>query len=165
MREWLATLFIWFEFLGMALWIGGMMTLGALVAPTIFQELQSEVGGGVMSLIFRQFNGGMVYVCIGLVMIGFIGKFFLDYQKSPSRWIEASFILIMVMIGLYIGAILGPKMQELRLTKAKDPQNTEAVVGFDRGHHLSRNLFTINLVMGMAVLFINSRELVRRKIK
>ena len=156
------SIFCWLELLGLSLWIGGMLTLGALVAPTVFGELKSQIGGDVMSLIFRKFNGGLVYVCIILVTGGFIGKFLLDYRKDRSRWIEGGLLLIMVTTGLYIGAVLGPNMQELRKTKIEDPSNTAAVVGFNRGHDVSRNLFTMNLVLGACVLFLNGREIVRR---
>ena len=159
----IACVFTWFELLGLALWVGGMVTLGVLVAPTVFGELGSETGGGVMSLVFRKFNGGLVYVCIVLIIMGFVGRLFLDRPKNRSRWVEGGLLLVMILIGLYIGAILGPRMQEFRQIKMADPSNTAAVVGFDRGHNISRKLFTLNLVLGAGALFLTSRETLWRR--
>ena len=159
----IAYLFGWLELLGLSLWVGGMITVGALVAPIIFDYVKPiEMAGDAMSMIFRRFNGGVVYGCIILVVIGFTGKFFL-MTRSRSRWIEGGLLLFMVLMGVYIGAVLGPRMQDLREIRLSDPSNTGAVVEFDRGHRFSERLFTFNLILGIAVLFMNAREIVSSK--
>ncbi len=155
-----AYLFSWFELLGLALWIGGMVTLGALVAPAVFDNVKPvQMAGDAMSLVFRKFNGGLVYICLVLVAAGFTGKTFLTRRRDRFHWIEGGFITVMILIGLYIGAILGPKMQDLRQIRSHDPSNTGAVVAFDRGHRLSERLFTLNLILGLGALFMNAREI------
>ena len=157
----MAYFFFWLELVGLGVWVGGMVTLGALVAPTVFNTVKPvEMAGDAMSLVFRKFNGGLVYICIGLVLIGFLGKFFLVASRGRSRWVEGSLLILMTLTGLYIGAILGPKMQDLRQIRMSDPSNTGAVVEFDRGHRLSERLFTLNLILGVTALFINARDMV-----
>jgi uncharacterized membrane protein len=157
----MAYVFGWLELLGLGLWVGGMVTLGALVAPTVFNTIKPvEMAGDAMSLVFRKFNGGLVYVCIMLVLIGFLGKFFLVSKKGRSQWIEGALLAVMIATGLYIGAVLGPRMQDLRQIRMTDPSNTGAVVEFDRGHRLSERLFTLNLVLGATALFMNARGMV-----
>ncbi len=152
-----ASFFVWLELAGLGVWIGGMLTVGALVAPTVFNTVKPvEMAGEAMSLVFRRFNGGLVYVCIILVVLGFLGKCFLGKQRGRRFWIEGGLLTVMVLSGLYIGAILGPRMQELRQIRLTDPSNTGAVVEFDRGHRTSETLFSVNLLLGLAVLWINS---------
>lgn len=154
------TFSIWLELLGLGVWIGGMLTLGALVAPTVFNTVKPvEAAGEAMSLVFRRFNGGLVYACILLVVLGFVGKWLLNLRRGRMLWIEGALLSVMVLFGLYIGAVLGPRMQELREIRMTDPSNTAAVVEFDRGHRRSETLFTVNLLLGLAVLFINAKEL------
>ena len=154
----LASLFVWLELTGLGIWVGGMLTLGALVAPTVFNTVKPvEMAGEAMSLVFRRFNGGLVYVCIFLVMVGFLGKGWLGSSRGLRRWIEGALVTGMVLTGLYIGAILGPRMQELRQIRLADPSNGSAVAEFDRGHRTSETLFSVNLLLGLAALWMNSR--------
>lgn len=159
-----ATFFSWFELLGLGLWVGGMITLGALVAPAVFDTVKPvQLAGDAMSIVFRKFNGGLVYICAILVAVGFTGKTFLTRHKDLSQWIEGGMLLVMILTGLYIGAILGPKMQDLRQIRAHDPSNTGAVVEFDRGHRLSERLFALNMILGVGALFMNARGFVLSK--
>ncbi len=149
------------ELIGLGLWIGGMLTIGALVAPIVFNRVTPvELSGEVMSLVFRRFNGGLVYGCIVLVVIGYLGKLALNPARPRSRWIEGGLIALMVAAGIYIGAVLGPRLQELRQFRLSDPSNGPAVVQFDKAHKASERLFTINLLLGLAVLYINARDAV-----
>ena len=149
----------WVELLGLGIWVGGMVSLGALVAPIVFTTVKPiEMAGAAMSLVFRRFNGGLVYACIAMVMIGFIGKLVLDKPGGRSRRIEGGLIAGMILVGLYIGTILGPRMEDLRHTRITDPSNSAAIIEFDRDHRISETLFTVNLILGLAVLFINAKE-------
>ncbi|MBI3596883.1 MAG: DUF4149 domain-containing protein [Nitrospirae bacterium] len=154
----LNSFFIWLELVGLGVWVGGMLTVGALVAPTVFNTVKPiEMAGEAMSLVFRRFNGGLVYVCIVLVVLGFLGKGWLGRSRGARLWIEGALATVMVLTGLYIGAILGPRMQELRQIRLADPSNGSAVAEFDRGHRTSETLFSVNLLLGLAVLWMNSR--------
>ena len=153
----LTSFFNWLELAGLGVWVGGMLTLGALVAPTVFKTVKPvEMAGEAMSLVFRRFNGGLVYVCIVLVVLGFLGKWALAKRRGLRLRVEAGLLAVMVLSGLYIGAILGPKMQELRQIRLADPSNGLAIAEFDRGHHTSETLFSLNLLAGLIVIGLNS---------
>jgi uncharacterized membrane protein len=160
--RWLGGLFASLELIGLGAWIGGMLVLGGLVAPTVFGKLGPDSGGDVMSVVFRQFNGGFVYACIVLSAVGFIGKFFLNRLPGKARWFEGAMLAVMILVGLYVGVILGPGMQKLRQTKLEDPSNGTAIAEFDRDHHLSVQLFSVNMVLGAAALVLNGREIALR---
>lgn len=155
--KFLTSFFTWLELAGLGVWVGGMLTLGALVAPTVFNTVKPiEMAGEAMSLVFRRFNGMMVYVCIVFVVLGFLGKWALANRRGIRLRIEAVLLAVMVLSGLYIGAILGPRMQELRQIRLADPSNGMAIAEFDRGHHTSETLFSVNLLVGLAVIWLNS---------
>ena len=152
-----ASFFVWLELVGLGVWLGGMLTLGALVAPTIFDMVRpNEMAGETMSLVFRKFNAGLVYVCIVLIAIGFLGKWFLGPKRERSRWVEGGVLTVMILSGIYMGAVLSPRLQDLRQIKMSDPSNTAVVVEFNRKHRASEQLFTVNILLGLAVLWMNS---------
>lgn len=153
------SIFLWFEILGLGIWIGGMLTIGAIVAPTIFTHLESiELAGETMSLIFQKFNGGLVYVCIFMVVLGFAGKVFLVPKPGWSRRIEGGLIVLMILSAIYIGSVLSPKLQELRMIRAGDGDNMVVKEQFEKGHKLSVGLFNFNLFAGLVVVFMAARE-------
>jgi uncharacterized membrane protein len=154
----LTSLFVWLELLGLGIWIGGMVILGAVVAPTVFNTVKPvEMAGDAMSLVFHRFNGEWVFVCIGLVVLGFIGKWLAAPPQGIRIRIEAALVTVLVLSGLYIGAILGPRMQALRQITMTDRSNGMAVAEFDHMHKRSVQLFSINILLGLAVLWMNSR--------
>jgi uncharacterized membrane protein len=155
----------WIELLGLGVWIGGMVAL-VLTAPIVFNTVKPvEMAGAAMSQVFRRFNGGLVYVCIAMIAAGFLGKFFLDKRRDRSRWFEGGLITVMILVGLYIGAVLGPRMEALRHTRIADPSNSAAIIEFNRDHRVSETLFTVNLLLGLVVLFINAKESVVQNVK
>jgi hypothetical protein len=116
-----------------------------------------EMAGDAMSLVFHRFNGEWVFVCIGLVVLGFIGKWLAAPPQGIRIRIEAALVTVLVLSGLYIGAILGPRMQALRQITMTDRSNGMAVAEFDHMHKRSVQLFSINILLGLAVLWMNSR--------
>jgi uncharacterized membrane protein len=154
----LTSFFVWLELLGLGVWVGGMVILGAVVAPTVFNTVKPvEMAGDAMSLVFHRFNGEWVFVCIGLVVLGFIGKWLTAPPQGMRMRIEAALVIVLVLSGLYIGAILGPRMQTLRQITLTDRSNGMAVAEFDLDHKRSVQLFSANILLGLAVLWINSR--------
>lgn len=154
----LTSLFVWMELVGLGIWIGGMVILGAVVAPTVFNTVKPvEMAGDAMSLVFHRFNGEWVFVCIGLVGLGFIGKGLTATPRGIRMRIEAALVTLLVLSGLYIGAILGPRMQTLRQITLTDRSNGMAVAEFDLLHKRSVELFSVNILLVLAVLWMNSR--------
>jgi len=154
----LTSFFVWLELVGLSLWVGGMVILGAVVAPTVFNTIKPvEMAGDAMSLVFHRFNGEWVFVCIGLVVLGFIGKWLTARPQGMRMKIEAALVTVLVLSGLYIGAILGPSMQALRQVTLTDRSNGMAVAEFDHMHKRSVQLFSVNILLVLAVLWMNSR--------
>jgi uncharacterized membrane protein len=153
----LASFFVWLELVGVGLWVGGMVILGAVVAPIVFNTVKPvEMAGDAMSLVFHRFNGVWVFVCIGLVIVGFVGKWATTRPRGTRTKIEAALITVLILSGLYIGAILGPRMQTLRQITLTDRSNGMAVSEFDHKHRRSVQLFTVNILLGLAVLWMNA---------
>jgi len=156
--------FKWLELLGLAILIGGMIILGALVAPTVFGMLPPmSTGGEVMSTLFVRFNSVVAYICFGLILVGFLGKLALGGLGKKLRYIEGISLMIMLVVGIYIGSFLTPRMDQLRNMRIQDPSNHQAVEWFNASHRLSEKLFTLNLLMGLVVLYLNAMDMTKRQ--
>jgi uncharacterized membrane protein len=148
---------VFLETLGLGIWLGGMIAIGPIVASTVFGTVTPAAEAGeVMSTIFRKFNGGLVYVCIALAVAGYLLKLAVARVVSRRLQVEGALLALLVASGLYIGALLGPRMQELRQLRIADPQNTTAVVEFDRGHRRSRALFSVNMLLSVVLLYLTA---------
>jgi len=164
MMIYLAYLCNWLELLGLAILIGGMITLGVVVAPTVFTLLPSMgAGGEVMSTVFLRFNSIVAYICLGLILVGFLGKTILEGGAKRRRFLEGIFLMVILGVGIYLGSFLTPQMDQLRQMKNQDPNNQKAVVEFNTDHKLSEWLYSVNLLLGLVVLYFNAMDMAKRQ--
>ncbi|MGH7274035.1 MAG: DUF4149 domain-containing protein [Nitrospiria bacterium] len=159
----LAYLCNWLELLGLAILIGGMITLGAVVAPTVFTLLPSMgAGGEVMSTLFLKFNSILAYICLGLILVGFLGKIFLEGWGKKKRYLEGICLVFILGVGIYLGGILTPRMDQLRQMRIQNPDDQLVEEQFWAGHRQSQGLFSVNLLLGLGVLYLNAMEMARK---
>lgn len=151
----------------MALWIGGLATLGIVAAPSLFYVLEQrdpEAGRALAGLLFGQiflrfqqmawFLGGALLTILG--MRAALGP-------RPRRLaIQVWLVTAMLAISLYAGLMLAPRIETLRAdspaTLAARPDTDLRKVEFGRLHGLSNGLMGLTLLAGLAVFWIEARE-------
>jgi hypothetical protein len=148
-------------------WVGGMLTFGAIVAPTIFRVLEAAdpVGGRtVAGTLVGTLVGRLhvvAYVCgavmgLGLLMMKFVGP--------PPRAFFIRFGIVAVMLGLevYSGGFITRELAEIRTHVSGPieslPPGDERRLAFDRLHTTSAALLGTNLALGLVLLFWYARE-------
>jgi hypothetical protein len=151
----------------LVLWVGGLISAGALVAPSVFGVLQAwnqsqgrvlagEVFGEVLLRLtwLSYAMGGIMFITLTLHRL--LGARPVKYGIRVG--IMAMMLLLMMYIGFYLlpgvdaiqAAVQGP-MSALPET---DPRRVE----FDRLHGLSNILFSLTALGGLALCFWESRE-------
>ena len=151
----------------LVLWVGGLITAGALVAPSVFGVLQAwnetqgrELAGQVFGEVLLRLTwlsyamGGIMFITLTLHRL--LGARPVKYGIRVG--IMAMMLLLMMYIGFYLlpgvdaiqAAVHGP-MSALPET---DPRRVE----FDRLHGLSNILFSLTALGGLALCFWESRE-------
>lgn len=151
----------------MALWIGGLATLGMVTAPSLFFVLEQrdpEAGRALAGLLFGQiflrfqqmawFLGGALLTILG--MRAALGP-------RPRRLaIQVWLVTAMLAISLYAGLMLAPRIETLRAgspaTMAALPDTDPRKAEFGRLHGLSNGLMGLTLLAGLAVFWIEARE-------
>jgi uncharacterized protein DUF4149 len=151
----------------LVVWLGGMVVLGLLVAPSTFRVLQAQdpvagrvLAGALFGDILRQFYifeyacGAVMLVC--LVIMKFVGP--------PPRAFPLRAAIVVVMLGLagYAGVPVAREIGELQARVSGPinalPETDPIRMRFDRLHSTSTTLMTINMVLGLVLLSWYVRE-------
>lgn len=72
--------------LGLAIWIGGSIALGALVAPALFKALPRPDAGAIFGPTLRRFSR-LRLIAISLVIFGAASKYLVWERNAVSPWI------------------------------------------------------------------------------
>ncbi len=152
----------------LVLWLGAMFFFAFVVAPTVFEVLPTQHWAGeVVRVTLHKFN-----FIAGISLLLFILICFLVpiVQKRRTHWGERILIALAVValaISLYSQFGVERKMDSLRAEagilethppddplQADDPLRME----FDRLHRRSVNLFGTNMILGLLMLGMWTRQ-------
>jgi len=151
----------------LVVWLGGMVVLGAVVAPATFQVLQAsdpaagrELAGAVFTAILERFHyvayAAGVLLLLTLVLMALLGP-------RPRHFaIRLSLIGAMLAIALYSGTVVLRDAESIRRETgglpSRLPAGDERRMQFDQLHQLSTRLMMVNLAGALVLLFWESRE-------
>ena len=153
--------------LALVVWLGGMVILGAIVAPTLFQVLQSadpESGRALAGAAFGAAIARFHYVSYGagaLLLLTLAAMRILG-PKPVAFAARALIAVIMLGIAVYSGVVILGRIDAIQAAvgmlpsklPAADPRRLE----FDALHTLSERLMMINVVGGLLLLYWEARE-------
>lgn len=145
MPNWLHVFVNGLYHLGLALWIGGAVALGALAAPVLFGALPRQQAGSIFGPTLRRF-AKLRLAAVVLMIVGAGAKYFVFERFAHSPWIAVRWILIAILAAtvVYEIAVLHPAMERLR----GDP-------AFGRLHKRSEGLMKMSLIVAVAALFLS----------
>lgn len=153
--------------LALAVWLGGMAILGAVVAPTIFQTLQMadpESGRALAGLAFGAILARFHYVAYGcgvllLVMLIVMALLGPRPKHFAIRW---GIVAAMLLVALYSGVVVLGEIDAIQREVGTLPSRLAAGdarrVRFDELHQLSTRLMMIDLIGALALLYWEARE-------
>ena len=159
-----------FRFVGLvalALWMGGLATLGALTAPALFDVLGAhdptsgrELAGAVFGSLFERFQRAS-WIAGVIVLLSLAGRAALG--PRPRRlgirmWIAAGMLAASVSSVLFIT----PRIERLRAgssdSMASLPDDNPVRVEFGRWHALSTGLVVLTLAAGVGLLWMEATD-------
>ena len=153
--------------LALVVWLGGMIVLGAVVAPSTFQVLQMlepesgrVLAGEVFGTSLARFSY-VSYAAAGLMIITLTGMGVLGPRPRPFL-LRGIIIAAMLGIALYAGVIVANQIAVVQqeaggqpsLLPASDPRR----VRFDALHRLSERLMLVNVIGALALLFWEAKK-------
>ncbi|HYS54529.1 MAG TPA: DUF4149 domain-containing protein [Thermoanaerobaculia bacterium] len=131
---------------GLALWIGGSIALGALVAPALFKALPRAEAGAIFGPTLRRFSRLRV-IAVVLIITGAAAKYVGWERNAESPWIAVRWVAIalLALTVVYEIAYLEPAMERNR---------GDAAV-FGKLHHRAELLMKSALVVAIVALFLS----------
>ena len=145
MPNWLYLAINFLYQIGLAIWIGGSIVLGALVAPALFKAMPRAEAGAIFGPTLRRFSRLRV-IAVLLVIIGAAWKYVGWERNASSPWIAVRWLAIAVLAFSVVYEIgyLEPALERNRGQEA-----------FARLHRRSEVLTKSTLVVAVVALLLS----------
>jgi len=153
--------------LALVIWLGGMVILGAIVAPTTFEVLQAsapangrELAGEVFAAALARFH--YVAYGAGVVLLVTLGAMRVLGPRPVHVGVRAIIAAVMLGVALYSGMVVLRRVDAVQAEAgglpSRLPEGDDRRVRFDALHLLSTRLMLFNMVAAMALLYWEARE-------
>ena len=153
--------------LALVVWLGGMVTLGAIVAPATFQILQASapetgraLAGDLFGHILARFHY-VAYAAGGLLLVSIVVMAVLG-PRPRAFAVRLAVIAAMLLVALYSGLIVLPTIDAIQLEVGSLPSLLPAAdprrIRFDELHQLSTRLMMATIVGALALLYWEARD-------
>ena len=153
--------------LALVVWLGGMLALGAIVAPATFQVLQvsaPDIGRALAGDLFGQILARFHYVayaCGGVMLISLAVIAILG-PRPRAFAVRLAVIATMLLIALYSGVIVLRTIDAIQLEIGRLPSllppGDARRIRFDELHQLSTRLMMANILGALALLYWEARD-------
>ena len=153
--------------LALVVWLGGMVLIGAIVAPTTFEVLQAiepitgratagELFGAILSRFHYVAYAAGAVLLLTLAVIAVLGP------RPPSYAIRSAIIALMLGVALYSGLVVLRQIDAIQREVGRLPSQLPAGdarrVEFDALHLLSTRLMMFNIAGALVLLYWEARE-------
>lgn len=143
--------------LGLALWIGGVVVLGALTAPALFRALPRPEAGALFGSILRKF-ARLRAVAFLLVVAGAAAKSIGWESHAATPWLVLRWLLIAILGATIVYEIGVQERTMERLRRDLDPNAGEDDPGrreFGKHHRRAERLMKVSLFAAATALFFS----------
>lgn len=153
--------------LALVIWLGGMVILGALVAPTTFQVLQSiepstgrALAGEVFGATIARFHY-VAYAAGGVLLVTLAAMVRLE-PRPAAYAVRGALVAFMLAAALYSGLVVLTRIDAIQRDvgglASSLPAGDARRLEFDELHVLSTRLMILNMVGGLALLYWEARK-------
>jgi hypothetical protein len=151
----LAVLFVYL--LSLVCWLGGMVFFSALFAPLVFKVLPLAEAGKLQAALFPRYYV-LGYICGA---IGVAAAIYLCATRTPRMWWAVATLTLLIAWGLtiYAGAVVRPRVDEIRTVVEETNPDPARRAEFDRLHHLSVVLNGAVMLLNLGALFASAAAL------
>ena len=153
--------------LALVVWLGGMVVLGVIVAPTTFQVLQASapangrvLAGDLFGQILARFHY-VEYAAGGAVIVSLLAMALLG-PRPRALAVRLALSTTMLLIALYSGFIVLKTIDAIQVEAAGLPSllppGDARRIRFDELHTLSTRLMMANIAGALALLYWEARD-------
>jgi Domain of unknown function (DUF4149) len=153
--------------LALTLWVGGLVVLGGIAAPSIFDVLavrhvpdERLLAGAIFGEALRRFHL-LSYAC-GVVLIASLLARGVLGPRPLKFAVRLGVACVMLIATLYSGIVVSSQIAKAQAAiggaPSSLPEGDARRVAFGRLHALSTGLLTVPLVGGLLLLFRELRD-------
>jgi len=153
--------------LALVVWLGGMVLLGALVAPATFQVLQAAdpvegraLAGQLFGTTLARFHP-IAYVSGGVLFVALVAMRVLG-PKPPAFAVRTLIVVGMLAVSAYSGQVVLRRVdviqQQVGTLPSRLPANDPRRLEFDALHTLSTRLMMVNILAALVLLYWEARD-------
>lgn len=99
-------------FVAVGVWIGGLVTLGAIVAPTVFRMVPAPTSADAMTVVFRKFDS-LAMVCAAAVLIVEVARISARVTGGRLSLVRGSCATVGVLAAVYQAISVSPRIAAL----------------------------------------------------
>jgi hypothetical protein len=98
--------------LAVALWLGGMLVLGAVVAPVVFSIVPAPASADAMTVVFRHFDA-LAVSCAAIVLACEVWRLKIATRLSRLEIARGIVLAIAGLLALFEGVVVSPRVEAL----------------------------------------------------
>jgi hypothetical protein len=142
--------------LAVALWLGGLVTLGALVAPTIFSRVSMPWSADAMTVVFRRFDlvaMGCAAILLATEAVRAIAAVRAGRRFSRADHARAALSVLAAAAAVYEGTSISPRIADLHaagVVRGMGPAGIE----LSRLHDLAETVGKAEVALLVAVVVL-----------
>ena len=148
--------------LALTLWVGGLIVLGAIVAPSVFEVLAAKhiagdrvVAGAVFGEILRRYH--LLSLGCGAVLLGMLVLRGVMGPRPIMFAARVAVAFLMLAATAYSGMIVVPRIQQVQasavVAPSTLPENDPRRVEFQRLHTISTSIQAVPILGALFLLF------------
>jgi hypothetical protein len=146
--------------LAVAIWLGGMVTIGGVVAPAAFATLGSPEAASLVGETLRRFH--LVGYTAGLLLLLSLTSMALMGPRPRAFWIRLGMASLMLAATLVAGLVVDRRIAAMR-AEIGAPVGSLAPgdarrVAFGRLHGASTGLMGLAIAAGLALVYLDARD-------
>lgn len=148
---------LWMHYLGLSLWVGGIICLAGIAIPTVHHNLPSRaLAEEITAKILKRLNFLETICCFMLLFTSFMSFRFVHGHQQEIGYLILT-IIFMGLLTFYYSFILMPKLEDLkqRMPVLDNNAGQAAKAEFDRLHQWYVNLVSLNLALALIVLYVS----------
>ena len=147
--------------LALALWAGGLVVLGAVVAPTVFRIVPAPTSADAMTVVFRRFDV-IAMTCAVVALVAEAALAFFGKKTTRLDVGRAGATVVAAVLAIVLGLWLSPAIEGLHRGGAVRGYGA-AGLALERYHRLAESTAKVELVLVATATVLVLLRLARRE--
>jgi len=147
--------FVFLYDVGLALWIGGTIVLGAAVAPVLFKSLPRPQAGGIFGPILARY-ARIQAIALLMIVIGAGARFLIWERHAATLWLIGRWAAIVMLAWALLGQMsIQRKMRVIGSNLGPETEENPVRIIFQHLHIRAEGLMRASVIAAFIGLFFS----------